>query len=86
MALLVKGDLKMKKLSKNDRIKKSTVIKASELELRKYRILIEKIEEGARWGYARAFKHTDTPSEDEIVDSIVHHIEVCLEDVIDWEK
>jgi hypothetical protein len=44
-----------------------------------YAILSEAIEIGIRFGYARAFKHTDSPSEASILEDIHDAImvEVC---------
>jgi hypothetical protein len=36
-----------------------------------YPVLVEALEEGARLGYRRAFKHCQSPSEEQIVESIV---------------
>jgi len=46
---------------------------------RMYNILSECIENGVELGYRRAFKHTDSPSEDSIIESIHREIlnKVC---------
>jgi predicted Zn-dependent protease with MMP-like domain len=40
-----------------------------------YPVLIRALEEGARLGYRRAFKHCQNPSEDQIVE---HILDACL--------
>lgn len=44
------------------------------LRPRIYNILSECIETGADLGYKRAFKHTDSPSEDAIIENIHREI------------
>ena len=44
-----------------------------------YELLDRCVDEGISFGYARAFKHTDTPSEAAIHDSIHHEVmsQIC---------
>ena len=37
---------------------------------REYRLMQDCLENGLRRGYRRAFKHTDAPSEDQILESL----------------
>jgi hypothetical protein len=39
-----------------------------------YKLLEESIEAGAKRGYVRAFKHTDSPKEEAIIESITNCI------------
>ena len=39
-----------------------------------YKLLEQSVEDGARRGYHRAFKHNDSPSEDSILESITNCI------------
>ena len=60
--------------------------KSSKIKVNLYSILEEAIERGTRYGYHRAFKHTDNPTEDQIIDDVLQNImtEVC--GVIDFDK
>ncbi len=52
-----------------------------------YRIMDDAVENGARLGYRRAHKHTDTPSEEQIVDEIHRAVmnELCTYLIFDDE-
>ena len=50
-----------------------------------YAIIERAVEEGARGGYCRAFKHTEKPDEDLIVDNIVEYIMLNLCEVLDFD-
>ena len=60
--------------------------KSSKIKVNLYNLLEEAIERGTRYGYHRAFKHTDTPTEEQVITDVVFNImtEVCQ--VIDFEK
>lgn len=48
--------------------------------------LIERaVEEGARYGYTRAHKHTDEPEEETIITEITTHIMNELSEIIEWD-
>jgi hypothetical protein len=46
-----------------------------------YVILERAVEEGARLGYRRAFKHVENPSEGAIVDAIVQGVMLTVSEV-----
>ena len=57
----------------------------------RFRVVLERaIEDGARYGYHRAFKHTSEPHDDAIIDNIVTEIfnslDTWFEDVNDVEN
>lgn len=66
--------------------KKNSQVAASDIHMRKWSLINDKIEEGVRWGLIRSRKHTETPSDEQIVDSIMNCVQVSLDEVIDWEK
>lgn len=51
-----------------------------------YKLISRAVEEGIAYGYARAFKHTVSPSEDQIRDSIFNAIMNELSEVIKWSE
>lgn len=40
------------------------------MQPREYRLFTECLENGLRRGYRRAFKHTDTPTEEQLLESL----------------
>jgi hypothetical protein len=46
-----------------------------------YVILERAVEEGARLGYRRAFKHVENPSEEAIVEAIVNGVMLTVSEV-----
>ena len=46
-----------------------------------YKILQRCVEEGARYGYRRAFKHTNDPTEDAIIDSVILNV---MNEITEW--
>jgi hypothetical protein len=50
-----------------------------------YVILERAVEEGARLGYRRAFKHNENPSEGAIVDAIAEAIMLTISEVFVFE-
>jgi len=55
------------------------------MRVKSYMVIDDCIERGVNIGYARAFKHTDTPTEDEIKASIVGHIQSELDEYFDYD-
>ena len=49
------------------------------MKVNKYRILKDCISKGIEWGYYRAHKHTDTPTEDAVIMAIEDAVmnEIC---------
>ena len=53
----------------------------------KFRNVLEMaIEEGVRYGYNRAHKHIENPSEGAIIDSIVEQVMNSLDEWFDFEE
>jgi len=50
------------------------------------RILKAAVEEGINFGYTRAFKHTDTPAEETIKESIENEIWNNIYEVFDFSE
>lgn len=55
------------------------------LRFASYSIVSHAVEQGISLGYRRAHKHTDTPSEDLILESVLREVMGCLDEVIQWE-
>ena len=51
-----------------------------------YIILERAVEEGARLGYRRAFKHVENPSEEAIVEAIVDGVMLTVSEVFDFPE
>jgi len=51
------------------------------LKPKTYPALMQALEEGARLGYRRAFKHQETPSENQIIENIT---DACLFSILEW--
>lgn len=51
-----------------------------------YAILERAVEEGALMGYRRAFKHTETPTEDAVVQSIVDNVMLSVSEVFTFPE
>jgi hypothetical protein len=47
-----------------------------------YKVVSRAVEEGIPGGYRRAFKHTDTPTEEQIFDSIHSYVMNELSDIM----
>lgn len=51
-----------------------------------YIILERAVQEGALMGYRRAFKHTETPTEGAIIDSIVDNVMLSVSEVFVFQE
>ena len=56
------------------------------IKFRSYKIISRAVEEGVAYGYQRAHKHTDTPSEELMKQEIEDAVTQALDEVIDFEK
>ena len=56
------------------------------MRVKTYLILERAVEEGARLGYRRAFKHVENPSEEQIVDALTEAIMLSVCEVFDFEE
>ena len=61
-------------------------MKKIKLAIDAHRVVSDTIESSILAGYRKAFKHTDTPSEDAITESIHNYVMNDLCDLIDWDK
>ena len=53
----------------------------------KFRNVLEMaIEQGVKYGYSRAYKHIENPSEGAIIDSIVEQVMNSLDEWFDFEE
>jgi len=55
------------------------------MKVKAYMVIDDCIERGVNIGYARAFKHTDAPTENDIKASIVSHIQDELDSYFDYD-
>ena len=55
------------------------------LKIKKYNVIQEAIERGILWGLKRAKKHLDNPTDEYTTEQILHHINLELEEVIDYD-
>ena len=51
-----------------------------------YTLIASAVELGAGFGVRRAFKHTDTPAHDDIIESVYQEMMNALCDVIDFDR
>lgn len=51
-----------------------------------YTIIGRAVEEGLRFGYRRAHKHTDTPPEEQLLDYMEAEVMSALSEVINFEE
>ena len=56
------------------------------LHVDKYEIIHRALEEGAKYGVIRAFKYTDSPSDEMVTDAVVDAIMISLCEVIDFDQ
>jgi hypothetical protein len=56
------------------------------MKVKTYAILERAIEEGIAYGYTRAFKHTDSPSEDSIKNEILNSVMNSINEVIEFDE
>lgn len=56
------------------------------MKVKTYAILERAIEEGIAYGYTRAFKHTEAPSEEYIKDEILSSVMNSISEVVDFDS
>ena len=71
---------KLKKRTKMKKLKPS-----SGLRINAYDVIMQAVEEGAFYGVRRAYKHTDTPSQDAIADAVRQAVVNALCEVLVFE-
>lgn len=57
-----------------------------DLKFKAYDLICRAIEEGVAFGVNRAFKHTDNPDRDEVIDNTVREVMNALCDIIDFSE
>lgn len=55
------------------------------VKLDAYRIIDDTIERAIRYGYSRAFKHTDSPTKDHVIDEIHRSVMNDLCDILKFD-
>lgn len=55
------------------------------MKVKLYGIIERAVDEGVEAGYRRAFKHTDKPSEEEIVESISRAVMFNIDEVMSFD-
>lgn len=55
------------------------------MEIKAYDIVSRAVEEGVRVGYIRAYKYTDSPSEETIRDQLYDGVMLALDEIITWQ-
>lgn len=50
-----------------------------------YKVVDRAISEGVTWGWNRAHKHSDQPSEETIKQQIHYHVMLTLSEVVNWD-
>jgi hypothetical protein len=56
------------------------------LPINVWKVVSEAVEAGARFGYRRAYKHTDSPSEEAVIENVSREVMNCLSEVVDFEQ
>ena len=60
--------------------------KKAKLRLKAYSIVSEAVENGVRLGLSRSRKHTDTPSQEHVEESVARSVIELMSEVVDWER
>lgn len=67
-------------------MKRQRIKGIAEVRLDAYRIIDEKVENAVRYGYARAYKHVETPSEDQMIEAIHRAVMNDLCDILKFDE
>jgi len=70
---------------KREKKPKRKLAPSAQIRLRAYSIIDDKVAEGVKYGHARAHKHTDSPTDEEVIDAVSEAVMNALSEVIDWE-
>jgi len=54
------------------------------IKVKTYTIIEEAVERGIRYGYKRAYKHTDNPTEEQMIQEILLAAMSCLDEVVEF--
>jgi len=60
--------------------------KKAKLKMNAWQIVTRAVEEGVAYGYRRAHKHTDKPTEEHLVGEIQTAVMSAISDVVIWER
>lgn len=56
------------------------------MELKFYEIIEKALEEGIAYGFRRAYKHSDSPSEEILKEYILHAMMTSLDEIIQFKQ
>ena len=56
-----------------------------DLKFKAYDLICRAVEDGSAFGVNRAFKHTDNPNRDEVIDNVVREVLNAICDIIDFD-
>lgn len=59
--------------------------KKPKLKMRTWDVVTRAVEEGVAYGYRRAHKHTDRPTEEHITQAIYDAVMSAISEVVNWE-
>jgi hypothetical protein len=59
--------------------------KKVKLKMNAWKIVTIAVEQGVAYGYRRAHKHTDKPTEEHLVQEIEDAVMSAISDVVNWE-
>ena len=55
-----------------------------QLKLKLYTVISRAVEEGVGYGVARAFKYSDAPSRESLIDHVAREVMNSLDEVVDY--
>lgn len=64
---------------------KKTKVRARSIRLKVYDLFEQAVESGVAYGYNRAHKHTERPSEETIKNEIIRSVMSSLDELIVWD-
>lgn len=54
------------------------------LKLKTYSILSDAVEEGLGYGYQRAYKYSNSPTKEQMIETMLHCVMLSLDDVVNF--
>jgi hypothetical protein len=64
---------------------KKTKVQKSRVKLRAYNLIERAVEEGVRWGWQHAHKHTQNPDQSAAEDQIVNDVMQQLSEIMEYD-
>jgi beta-lactamase superfamily II metal-dependent hydrolase len=64
---------------------KKTKVQKSRVKLRAYNLIERAVEEGVRWGWQHAHKHTANPTQSAAEDQIVNDVMQQLSEIMEYD-